>query len=176
MMETPKKSFFNLLGDFGSAHEDPDCVAAVDELVGHTDNVSLVKAYEAFLYRVKIMMQHTRNVSNVYENQHVRAAADQMGFEVPQVLPRVFSHDTNKFTKVTGTIFSSHGVYGIKFMGNSLAVLQTVFEALEHGNVVMTPVETGTKFQLDSPTGVSNAFFQMNWDVVLHDHDDESEE
>lgn len=173
-METPKKSYFNLLGDRGSAHWDPQCVAAVDELVGHTDNIPLVKAYEAFLYRVKIMMQHTWHTSNIYEIQHVRAAADQMGFEVPQELPSVFSYDTNKFTEVTNTILSSHGVDGVTFRGKSLAVLQTVFEALELGNVVMTTVETGNKFQLDSPTGVSSAFFRVNWDAVLQD--DESED
>jgi hypothetical protein len=174
-METPKKSLFALLGDRGSAHENADCVAAVDELVGHTDNIPLVKAYEAFLYRVKIMMEHTRNMTNVYEKQHVRAAADQMGFEVPQVLPSVFTHDTNAFSDVTRTIFLSHGVYYPKFMRHSLAVLQTVFEALELGNVVSIPVETGNTFQLDSPNGVSTVLFQMNWDVVPRG-DDESED
>jgi hypothetical protein len=177
-METPKKSFFNLLGDRGSAHEDPDCVAAVDELVGHADNILLVRAYEAFLYRIKIMMQHTRNVSDIYDNLHVRAAADQMGFKVPKRLGSsvVFSYDTHKFAEMTRTIFSSHGVYHPTFKGNSLVVLQTVFEALELGNVVMTPVETGNKFQLDSPTGVSNAFFRMNWDVALDDDDNNDDD
>jgi hypothetical protein len=136
--------------------------------VENDNGIALRVAYESFLGKVLACTEYWRSLT--IQEHHVQEAATATGLSLPQLvtLPQLL-HNIYEFAKFTREAIIHQGV-DIEVTVGALAALQIIFEAFQDDDSTFAYKETPEKLvrsvKLESPTGVSGAFFETDWDAT----------